>query len=82
MKKLIVATVGVAFLIAASGMAFAQQDQDDDPIVAEQKQKKKDAEEVDKRYKSTLEKTRSGTPAAPLDPWSNMRGSDNSKQKR
>jgi len=83
MKRVIAATVGLAFLTALCGAAFAQQDQDkDDPLVIEQKEKKKTAEEVDKRYKATLDRTRSNTPAAAVDPWSNMRGSDDSKTKR
>ena len=82
MKKALICAIGIAFLTVVSGAAFAQeQKQDDDPIVMEQKRKQKEAEEIDKRYKSTLEKTRGSAPAAPMDPWSNMRG-DDSKTKR
>ena len=78
MKKLIAATVVLAFL---TGPVFAQASKGDDPIILDQKQKKKDAEEIDKRYKSTLDKTRQETTAVKSDPWSNMRGADDSKAK-
>jgi uncharacterized protein YxeA len=80
MKKALICAVGVAFLMVVSGAAFAQQNTDDDPIKMEQKRKKQEAEDVDKRYQSTLQRTRGSTPA-PVDPWSNMRG-DDSKTKR
>ena len=82
MKRLIAATVGVAFLTALIGAASAQPSNEDDPIIMEQKEKKKEAEELDKRYKSTLEKTRKDTPAERIDPWSNMRGANDPKAKR
>lgn len=79
MKRLIAATVVLACL---TGPVFAQQSKDDDPIIMDQKQKKMDADEIDKRYKSTLDKTRQETTAVKADPWSNMRGDDDSKTKR
>jgi len=82
MKRIIAATVVLASL---TGPGFAQQQQqqkDDDPAVMEQKQKKLEAEAVDKRYKSTLDKTRQDTTATRVDPWSNIRGADDSKTKR
>jgi hypothetical protein len=44
--------------------------------------KKKDAEEIDKRYKSTLDQTSKDGPSGRIDPWANMRNSDDSKTKR
>ncbi len=79
MKRIIAATVVLASL---TGPGFAQQEKDDDPIMLEQKQKKLEAEAVDKRYKSTLDKTRQNTTATRADPWSNLRGADDSKTKR
>jgi hypothetical protein len=79
MKRMIAATVVLA---ALTGNAFAQASKDDDPIIMDQKQKKLDAEEIDKKYKSTLDKTRKDTAATRADPWSNMRGADDSKTKR
>ena len=79
MKRMIAATVVFA---ALTGMAFAQASKDSDPIMMDQKQRKVDAEEIDKKYKSTLEKTRNDTATTRADPWSNMRGPDDSKTKR
>jgi len=79
MKRLIAATVALA---ALTGPVFAQASNEDDPIIMDQKQKKKDAEAIDKQYKSTLDKTRQETTAPRADPWSNMRGADDSKAKR
>lgn len=56
----------------------------DTPMQMEEKQKQRDAAEVDQQYKSTLRRTRSGgsTAAAPADdPWSNMRGDAGTKPK-
>ena len=76
--------LGAILLAMLAGPAFAQQPSMDtkDPAIADQEQKKKDREEVDKRYKSTLEKTRQETTATRADPWSNMRGTVDSKTKR
>ena len=60
MKRLIAATVALA---ALTGPVFAQASNEDDPIIMDQKQKKKDAEAIDKQYKSTLDKTRQETTA-------------------
>lgn len=79
MKRIIAATVVLASL---TGGVFAQASKDDDPIIMEQKQKKLDAEAVDKKYRSTLDKTRQDTPTTRADPWSNMRGANDSKTKR
>jgi hypothetical protein len=79
MKRLIAATVALA---ALTGPVFAQASNESDPIIMEQKQKKKDAEAQDRQYKSTLERTRQETTAPRTDPWSNMRGTDDSKTKR
>ena len=79
MKRLIAATVALAVL---TGPVVAQPANEDDPIIMEQKQKKKDAEALDRQYKTTLEKTRKETTEPKSDPWSNMRGTDDSKTKR
>ena len=80
MKRLIAATVVLA---ALTGVVFAQEPKEDEPLVLEQKQKKKDAEAIDRQYKSTLDKTnRNAVETRPADPWQNMRGTDDSKTKR
>lgn len=77
-------SIGAILLAMLAGPAFAQQPSmaNKDPMVLDQEQKLKDREEVDKRYKSTLEKTRQDTPVVRNDPWSNMRGANDSKTKR
>ena len=63
--------------------AHAQEDRKaDDPIVLDEERRKKDSIDVDRQYKSTLQRTRQETKTAPNDPWSNMRGGDDSKTKR
>jgi hypothetical protein len=79
MKRLIAATVALGVL---TGPVVAQPAKEDDPIIMDQKQKKKDAEALDRQYKTTLEKTRKETTEPKSDPWSNMRGTDDSKTKR
>ncbi|MBI3705431.1 MAG: hypothetical protein HY244_16660 [Rhizobiales bacterium] len=79
MRRIIAATFMLASL---TGGVFAQAAKEDDPAVGEQKQKLRNAEEIDKKYKSTLERTRKDTAVTRADPWSNMRGADDSKTKR
>ena len=74
--------VALVLLVAFAGPVFAQPSQEDDPIIMEQKQKKKEADELDKRYKSTLKNTDQTVAPARSDPWQNMRGADDSKTKR
>jgi len=82
MKRVIVATVGLAFLTALVGPAFAQPADENDPMVLDQKEKKKELEEIDKRYKATLQKTRKDGPSERIDPWANMRSGGNANAKR
>jgi hypothetical protein len=70
-----------------TGSVYAQKAQapQETPMQLEEKQKQKDAETIDRQYKSTLQRTRGGgsTVATPADdPWSNMRGANDSKPKR
>lgn len=76
--------IGAILLAMLAGPAFAQQQSKDnkDPMVLDQEQKLKEREEIDKRYKSTLEKTRQETTTTRADPWSNMRGANEPKAKR
>ena len=46
------------------------------------RQKKKDAEAVDKQYKSMMKNTDQAAAPVRVDPWQNMRGADDSKAKR
>lgn len=44
--------------------------------------KAKEAEGIDRQYKSTLQRTRKDAAPVRTDPWSNMRGADDGKTKR
>jgi len=68
-------------LAILSGPVFAQQSRDDDPIMIQEREKKQQAEALDKQYKKTLDQTRkeSDTPRN-NDPWSNMRGQNDGKR--
>jgi len=79
MKKTIAVCLGLSVLAAWNVPSFAQQSQDDDPIIMDKKQKDKDREELDKRYKATLQKTRKDGPVERVDPWANMRSNDQKK---
>ena len=82
MKKAIAICIGLSILIAWSVPSFAQESREDDPIILDQKEKQKEREEIDKRYKATLQKTRKEGPAERMDPWANMRGASTSEGKR
>jgi hypothetical protein len=76
--------VGVFMATFIAGPVFAQgsKAQQRTPLQEEDAQKKKDAEAIDAQYKKTMDKTQLNTTAARVDPWSNMRGTDDSKTKR
>jgi hypothetical protein len=75
--------VGAVLAGSLAGLAHAQKAPDATPMQMEDQQKRRDADSIDRQYKSTLQRTRSGgsTAATPAvdDPWSNMRGSSDSK---
>jgi hypothetical protein len=74
--------VALLLLVAIAGPVFAQEARDDEPLIVEQKEKKKEAEAIEKQYKSTLKNTDRPTTPVRSDPWQNMRGADDSKSKR
>jgi hypothetical protein len=85
----VIKTIIVGALMAGclTGPVYAQMspDKDGDSLLQlEEKQKQREAASVDRQYKSTLQRTRSGgTAATPADdPWSNMRGTSDTKTKR
>ncbi len=68
-------------LAILSGPAFAQRSRDDDPIMIQERDKKQQAEALDKQYKKTLDQTRKESDAPRNnDPWSNMRGQNDGKR--
>jgi hypothetical protein len=78
-------TIGLVLTASLAGQAYAQGKPNipSTGYAAEEEQKRKEGEVVDKQYKATLQRTNQG-PAAKVvnDPWSNMRGGDDSKAKR
>jgi len=78
MKKAFAVCIGLAVLAGWSAPALAQS-REDDPLILEQKAKQKENEELDKRYKSTLQKTRKEMPNERVDPWANMRANEQKK---
>lgn len=75
--------VGAVLAACLAGPAVAQLNKQPapNPLADDDKQKKKDAEQIDREYKATLRRVdKGGTPTvAPTDPWSNMRGTDGAK---
>ena len=74
--------IGAILLAMLAGPAFAQQAKEKSPMALEEEQRQRDRVEVDKRYKATMEKTQQNTTTTRVDPWSNIRGADDSKTKR
>jgi hypothetical protein len=69
-----------------AGPVYAQQKdlKDKEPAQLEEEARRRDAVDVDKQYKATMQRTHRGpaTETRANDPWSNMRGADDSKTKR
>ena len=72
----------IVLLAVIAGPALAQQKRAprQTRLPNEDKQKKKDAEAIEKQYNATLKKTDQAAPTR-VDPWQNMRGADDSKTK-
>ena len=63
-----------------AGPAYAQKG---NPLKIDEDQRRKDDEEIDRQYKSTLQKTRKdAAETRPVDPWQNIRGAEEPKTKR
>jgi hypothetical protein len=72
---------GLAVLVAMlAPPAYAQKRGAPSPLTAREVQKKKEAEAVDRQYKSTLKKTDQDAAPVRTDPWSNMRGPSEGKR--
>jgi hypothetical protein len=79
MRSFIISAVVAGCL---AGPAYAEEKT---PKQIEAEQKKKDAEEIDRQYKATLERVKKNTNTPenrPTDPWQNMRGPSDSSTKR
>jgi hypothetical protein len=81
MARYIVAIVMLA-VVAGPTLAQERKAPPANPLAVEDKQKIKDAEAIDKQYKSTLGSTDPAATPVRVDPWQNMRGTDDSKAKR
>ena len=71
MRKLLFAAVALSILTTPS----LAQKKDDEPLAILDREKKQQADQVDRQYKRTLEQTRKDGNAANSanDPWANMR---------
>ena len=76
--------LGAALTACLAGAAYAQQKHvpTNPALIEEQKAQQRDADAIDKQYKSTLDRTRKSTTTATgaNDPWANMRGPDPAKR--
>lgn len=82
MRVLRALVVGAVITGCLAGPVHAQK-QAPNPLKVEEDQRRKDDEAIDRQYKSTLQRTQRGTTETrAADPWSNMRGTDDSKTKR
>jgi hypothetical protein len=80
MRSLIVGAATAGFLTGClAGPAYAQKQPDKTPMQMDNEIKQKDAEAVDRQYKSTLQKTNRDVVETRVDPWQNMRGTDDPK---
>jgi hypothetical protein len=70
MRKLLFAAVALSILSTPS---LAQKKDENEPLVILEREKKQQADQVDRQYKRTLEQTRKDAAATANDPWANMR---------
>jgi hypothetical protein len=84
MKRLIVVTLAAVALTALMGPVYAQRSRSAPKNAhdAEEQQKQLEAERIDRQYKATLKRMDNKTENAVVDPWKDMRGTDDSKTKR
>jgi hypothetical protein len=74
--------LAIVILAVAVGPVVSRAKAGENPLAAEAEQKKKEAEVVDKRYKSVLKSTDQAPAPVRTDPWQNMRGAADSKANR
>jgi hypothetical protein len=76
MRKLVASAVALAILTLP---AFAQK-KEDEPLQIIERDKQKQAEELDKQYKRMMERNRKDADAPKTDPWATMRGQNDGKR--
>jgi uncharacterized protein YxeA len=75
--------VAILLLAIVAGPALAQNPKGaNNPLVDEYARKKKEAEEIDKQYNAVRKNVDVQTTPTRVDPWQNMRGTDDAKAKR
>jgi len=79
MARLIVAIVLLAII---AGPVFAQQKPAENPLAAEDRERKKEAEKVDKQYNAMRKHFDQAATPTNVDPWQNMRGANDPKAKK
>lgn len=82
MARIIVAIALMAVLAGMAGPVFAQKKQSESPLAVEAREKKKEAVAIDQQYQATLKRTQKEDAPVRIDPWQNMRGTDDSKTKQ
>ena len=82
MKRLIAVSVTLVAFAMLAEPAYAQRTKEKTPLQVEDQQKKEEQARIEKQYEATMKrnKTEGATPAA-SDPWQNMRGTNDSKNK-
>jgi hypothetical protein len=75
MKKLFFGAIALVVLAAPA----SAQKKDDEPLQILEREKKQQAEQVDRQYQRAMERSRKGadTAATRTDPWANMRAAPN-----
>ena len=76
--------LAIALLAVIAVPAFAQRSDGPpaNPLAALDADKKKEAEAIDKKYKSMLKNTDQAATPVRVDPWQNMRGNGDAKAKQ
>lgn len=76
--------LAILMLAIMAPPAFAQKkgNNDDTPLAIEAREKKKEAEAIDKQYDATLKRLNKDDAPVRTDPWQNMRGTDDTKKKQ
>lgn len=80
MKRLIVVMLAAVALTALMGPVHAQRSKG--AANAEEQQKREETARIERQYKATLKRMDNKTENAAVDPWKDMRGTDDSKIKR
>jgi hypothetical protein len=82
MKRITIGLVLLAFLaVPLHAQGKKQKKDEDNELLRQYEQRKKENAEIDKQYQKTLQQTGGNTAPVKVDPWANMRGTDATKSK-